>query len=199
MALTIEHAEHVSIHFGTVAQAEATALLSDLVTGTLTPTATAEKPPVALGEYWPGQGGIYVATVPPMLGMPGRHLIAGTQEVGKTWGPYDHDAEGASSHVDGVANTKALLARSEEFPAAAWCAAYQADGHSDFHLPSRFDLLMAYLSAPNAFEKEGWYWSSTQVSRHSAFVLGFAYGSSGWDAKGSEWRVRPFRWIHFNA
>jgi hypothetical protein len=152
-----------------------------------------------LGQVWPGQGGIYVATVPAMLGLPARHLIASSEETKLRFGPTSRDIAGAKSHGDGIANTLALLADAEKHPAARWCADYRADGHSDFHLPSRFDLLMAFLQAREAFNEDGWYWSSTQFSRASAFVQGFAYGLSGWDGKDDEHRVRAFRWIHLDA
>ncbi|MDQ1260606.1 MAG: hypothetical protein QG643_2432 [Pseudomonadota bacterium] len=154
------------------------------------------QPPI--GTYWAGQGGIYVGTAPAFLGMPQRHLIASQAEKRLTFGPYDHDAA-ATSHVDGPANTRALLAEGAKHPAAQWAAAHTADGHNDFHLPSRMDLLFAYLQAPKVFDQESWYWSSTQVSRNGAFAQHFANGSSGWYGKDGELRVRAFRWIPLTA
>ena len=170
-------------------------------------TATATAPsisttytntPPAHGEYWPGQGGRYICTVLASPGLPTRHLIASEAEAEDlAFGPY-LDVPGACCQLDGPGNTAALLATGQAHPAAAWAVAHTADGHADFHLPSRNDLLMAYIYAPKHFSKDDWYWSSTQGSRSYAFVQGFEGGSSDWSGKGSEHRVRAFRWIPLN-
>lgn len=171
--------------------------LTELAAEAATPTSSLAPP--AHGEYWPGQGGHFICTQPALLGLPARHLIFGAGEAEDlTFGP-SVDVPGARSQLDGRANTAALLAASRDHAAAKWATEYQADGHSDFHLPSRMDLLMAYVCAPSLFKKSGWYWSSTQGSRSSAFVQGFESGISYWDGKGSELRVRACRWIHLSA
>jgi WD40 repeat protein len=160
-------------------------------------TTEANTPP-AHGDYWPGQGGRYICTLLASLGLPSRHLIASDAEAQDlAFGPY-LDVLGACSQLDGPGNTAALLAAGQEHPAAAWAAAYTADGHTDFHLPSRNDLLMAYIYAPQHFSKDVWYLSSTQSSRNVAFVQDFEGGLSYWSLKGSERRVRAFRWIPLN-
>lgn len=154
----------------------------------------AAQPPAA-GETWPGQGGRFICTLPALLGLPARHLVfADGEEESLPFGPYA-DIDGARSHCDGAANTKALLAAGAEYKAAHWAASQRADGHADFHLPSRFDLLMAYLCAPKLFKTSGYYWSSTQDSRGTAFVQGFELGNSGWDGKDYGHRVRACRVI----
>ncbi|MGQ3055367.1 MAG: DUF1566 domain-containing protein [Roseateles sp.] len=151
------------------------------------------------GEYWNGQGGRFICTLPALHGLPARHLIVGGREAeGLTFGP-NVEVPGAGSHADGASNTTALLAHPESHPAAKWAAEYSADGHTDFHLPSRLDLLMAYICAPQLFKKSGWYWSSTQYSRFNAFVQDFEHGNSAWDCKGTELRVRAVRWIRLDA
>lgn len=163
--------------------------------------ATQAPQPPAIGEYWPGQGGIYCGILPAFDGYPARHLIASTQDAPSrlTWGPYGEEIEGASSRTDGRANTAALLAAKaatgESFPAAEWAAQHEADGHSDFHLPSQAELFMASLYAPKAFGQSSWYWSSTQVSAGSAFAQTFEYGFSFWYFKGLDLLVRAVRWI----
>jgi len=161
--------------------------------------ATTGPTPPAHGEYWAGQGGHYICTQPALLGLPARHLVFGAGEAEDlVFGP-SVDVADARSQIDGRANTAALLAASRDHAAARWASEYQADGHSDFHLPSRMDLLMAYVCAPSLFKTSGWYWSSTQYSRDLAFVQGFEHGSSYWGDKGSERRVRACRWIHLDA
>lgn len=151
--------------------------------------------PPAHGEYWPGQGGRYICSMAASLGLPARHLIIGDSEAeGMEFGSY-LDVQGARSHLDGPKNTAALLATEKPHPAAAWAAAQTADGHTDFHLPSRVDMLMAYIHAPQLFKKDGWHWTSTQYSRCYAFAQGFEGGGSYWDLKDNERRARAFRWI----
>lgn len=151
--------------------------------------------PPAHGEPWPGQGGRYICTLPPLLGMPERHLIAGDGEAEDlTYGPAV-DVPGATSHIDGAANTAALLASGKKHPAAEWARGYTADDHTDFFLPSQLDLFMAYIYAGHLFKKSGWYRSSTQTSRSDAFGQGFEGGVSGWGTKGNVYRVRAFRAI----
>lgn len=154
--------------------------------------------PPAAGEIWPGQGGRFICTVAASEGLPARHLVFGTSEAEDlTFGPY-LDVPGAKSLLDGRANTAALLASGSEHPAAAWAAAYTEDGHTDFHLPSRVDLVLAHAHAKEHFSEDDWYWSSTQGSRSYAFVQGFELGGSGWLGKDGEHRVRACRWIHVN-
>lgn len=154
---------------------------------------TGQQTPPSHGEYWAGQGGHYICTLPALMGLPARHLIAGQQQTKATFGPYE-EVTGCSSHIDGPANTKALIAHGDH-PAAKWAAAYTADDRQDFHLPAKLDLVMAHICAPQLFDKEGYYWTSTQYSRTSAFVQGFESGNSDWDNKGLEHKVRAFRWI----
>lgn len=160
--------------------------------------------PPAFGEYWPGQGGIYGGILPAFDGLPARHLIFSAADApdSLTWGPYGEKVDGASSRTDGRANTATLLAKAilkggdkPTYPAAEWAATYTADGHSDFHLPSQAELFMASLYAPKLFDKDSWYWSSTQGSAYGAFVQDFESGTSHWIGKGSACRVRAVRWI----
>lgn len=160
--------------------------------------------PPALGAYWPGQGGIYCGTQPAMHGLPARHLIFGTTDAPErlTWGDYGTLVPGADSRLDGRANTAALLAHKgtgKSHPAAEWAAAYSADGHTDFHLPSQADLFLASLACPKQFNQDSWYWSSTQFSRYGAFVQVFEVGYSFWYFKDVGFLVRAVRWIPTSA
>ena len=175
---------------------ELLALLQRMQGGNTAPAAeplTGQQTPPARGEYWTGQGGHYICTLPALMGLPARHLIAGKEQTQATFGPYE-EVTGCSSHIDGPANTKALLAHGGH-PAAQWATAHTADGHSDFHLPAKLDLVMAHICAPHLFDKEGYYWTSTQGSRGNAFVQGFEFGYSNWGYEGDAHRVRAFRWI----
>jgi hypothetical protein len=165
-----------------------------------TATTAATLSPPERGQYWPGQGGIFLMTLPALHGVPARHLLCSQDEAeALEWGGYGKEIEGAKSHVDGAANTAALMASGHEHPAAAWCANYIRDGHSDFYLPARFDMLHAHLVAPELFDKDDWYWTSTQLSAGYAFVQDFRNGHSHWDLKVNVYRVRAFRTIHLTA
>jgi len=160
------------------------------------PVATTAPTPPAPGQPWPGQGGIFICTLPAQFGLSARHLVAGTNEAEDlTWGPYGEEAPDATSQTDGRANTAALVAASDEHPAAEWAAKYTEDGHTDYYLPSRIELLMCYLHAPQVFKTSGWYWTSSQCSRDLAFCQDFEYGGSGANGKVYEFRARPVRSI----
>ena len=195
MQLHIAHATiNLQLPLSALGQIDVTNILSSE-----TVTSASSQTPPEHGEYWAGQGGHYICTQPALLGLPARHLVFGASEAEDlAFGP-SVDVPGAKSQLDGRANTAALLAASRDHAAAKWANEFQADGHSDFHLPSRMDLLMAYVCAPSLFKKSGWYWSSTQGSRNLAFVQDFEDGGSYWDGKVNEHRVRACRWIHLNA
>lgn len=149
--------------------------------------------PVAHGEIWPDMGGHFIATLPALHDLPARHLILATEEKYElAWGRRGEEVPGATSHHDGRSNTQALLEHGDH-PAAIWAAAYQADGHNDFYLPSRFELLMCHLAAPQLFQQSGWYWSSTQYSRSYAWCQDFEDGSSYNLGKDDVLRARPVR------
>lgn len=159
------------------------------------PAPAAALTPPAMGEYWQGQGGHYICTLPALLDMPARHLIAGAgQAEDLTFGPSE-EISGADSHINGDANTVALRSSGKKHPAADWARAYTADGHTDFFLPARLDMVMAHICAKQLFKTSGYYWTSTQVSRGNAFVQGFASGNSHWYLKDCVHRVRAFRVI----
>ena len=191
---------------GANAQGALQQLLAGLDTSTQTNAAAPSEPapvvatttltPPAPGQPWPGQGGIYICTLPAQFGLPARHLVVGTNEAEDlTWGPYDEEAAGATSQTDGRANTAALTASGKGHPAAAWASQYTEDGHADYHLPSRIELLMCYLHAPQVFTTSDWYWSSSQYSRSNAWCQDFEYGHSSANLKVNEFRARAVRSI----
>lgn len=165
----------------------------------MTTEATTAITPPAIGQYWPGQGGVYQGTMPAIGDLPARHLIFGDESPQRlAWGPCGTEVNGANSRTDGRANTAAILAHKAahggEFPAAEWAAAYAADGHADFHLPSQADLFFASLQPDTVFAQK-WHWSSTQGDGSYAFGQSFGDGWSIWVSKGHEFLVRPVRWI----
>ncbi|MBK5008428.1 hypothetical protein IAE33_000288 [Pseudomonas sp. S60] len=146
--------------------------------------------PPAIGEYWPGQGGIYGGLRLYPEGM--CHVIFAASDVGKhAFGDYGTEIEG-TNQVDGRANTAILLEREGKHPAAIAAAGYTADGHSDFYLPASGELYHGYQYLPQAFEK-AWYVSSSQFSANSAYYMGFEDGWLSLGGKDGERLVRPVR------
>ena len=156
----------------------------------------------ALGALWPEQGGHFagitrnkddktVAIIVPPRGI---------AELGKhEWGAYGKLIEDADHRTDGVANANRLIgAALANFPAAHAVAASNRaggiNGHLDWYLPSIGELQLAAMHCAEQFEdKTGWYWSSTQLGRYTAWLVDFEYGGSHDTTKGSYFKVRPFR------
>ncbi|MDF3822577.1 hypothetical protein P3G55_21935 [Leptospira sp. 96542] len=161
--------------------------------------------PPAIGQYWPGQGGVYFGTRPAIGNLPAAHMVWSELVSDRLpYGFYGTRVPGADSAYDGQANTAALINAATEkdnSPAAAWARDYtrvEADvTHKDFHLPSQLDLMLAHAHAQAAGVKfsDDVLWSSTQCSASTAFVQDFENGSSNWDFKGDKFRVRALRLI----
>jgi hypothetical protein len=126
-----------------------------------------------IGEYWPGQGGLYAGIMPGSEGHHARHLIVSVDEVdGVAWGGWNASETDARSSHDGSTNTWALMGCGHAHPAAQWAADYTKDGHTDFHLPSRRELEVAAGTMRDAFAP-AWYWSSTEHSWATAWGRSF--------------------------
>ena len=152
---------------------------------------SATEPP-ALGEYWPGQGGIYAGVRQYPEGL--CHVIFAATDVGKhAYGEYGTEAEAVSRH-DGRENTAILVSRDGSHPAADAAYAFTCDGHSDFYLPSIGELNHAWQYIPESFEGE-WYISSTQRSADTAYGMDFVDGWLDNLVKGNERLARPVRRI----
>lgn len=154
-----------------------------------------DKPPAELtqipsiGEYWDGQGGVYVGFVRGPVTSRGWHLILPVDPSARakdlTWGPYGTDVLEAAHPSDGLANTEALIGCAGNYPAAEFTRQVSVDGHKDFYLPARRELALIEMNVPELVEK-GWWWSSTQYSARSAYLQTFSNGlTDGW-LKGSK-------------
>ncbi|WNW09963.1 DUF1566 domain-containing protein [Pseudomonas sp. DTU_2021_1001937_2_SI_NGA_ILE_001] len=147
--------------------------------------------PPAIGQVWPGQGGIYAGIAPARNGNAAYHLIIADSDIDSLeWGPYD-DESSATSLIDGLANTQALLESGPTHPAAQAAAAYAADGHTDFYLPAAAELYEAWLNLDD--RPWGWTWSSSQRTTSSALCLNFADGTQSLSGKSYARSVRPVR------
>ena len=148
-----------------------------------------------IGQPWPGQGGINSGLVHARGDVPAHYLIIAAKDVGSLeWGGRGVEVKGLSK-TDGYTNTQVLIGNDDErkYPAAQDCAEYQADGHHDFYLPAAAELYHCWVSCPEVFAQDCYYWSSSQRSAYDAFSL--VFGDGGQDDFGKLYalRVRPVR------
>lgn len=153
------------------------------------PASVVESNIPAVGQPWPGQGGINGGFVPAIGDVPAYYLIFASADVGgHEWGGRSQESKATSRH-DGKANTDVLIAEGGH-PAAEASRAYSADGHADFDLPAASQLYQAWV---HGLITEGAYWSSSQRSANIAFGMHFDVGLQLDFVKGHELRVRPVR------
>ena len=147
----------------------------------------------AIGEYWPGEGGINGGLFPG--GDKPYYLIVPTgsdAEASHEWGGYREELSGSSSAWDGQANTADLVSTDTSHPAAQFCAAFERDGHKDFYLMARREASFLEITVPEVFA-QAYHWTSTQRSAYDAYFMDF---EGGWllnDVKLIERLARPVR------
>lgn len=151
---------------------------------------------IAIGEPWPGQGGIFAGTMRGRDGHPDYHLIVAGPEHDSPklqWGGYEQESP-AASRWDGQANTNTLVSSTTDHPAAQWADAFEHEGHSDYYLAAQAEQSLLMANVPHLFGK-GWYWSSTQYSAYGAYNMSFEDGWQTIALKHLERLVRPVRSI----
>ena len=197
---------HVEIHpeqlAGALSPATlAKALFEKLTASAVAGTATKASTPPPLGAMWPEQGGIYAGVMRSEWGRH-YHLIISpidTELNDTEWGEDDKMISGAINDRDGLSNSLAIrnYAKSIEkrFPAACLALSLTANGFNDWYLPARHELRLAYLNAPEIFNLDGWYWTSTQYAGLASTAWGqyFDDGSQYYGGKGYKGRVRAVR------
>ena len=149
----------------------------------------------AIGEYWPGEGGVNGGLFPG--GDKPYYLIVPTgsdAEATHEWGGYGEELGGAKSPWDGQANTAYLASsnREHDHPAAQFCAAFERDGHKDFYLMARREASFLEITVPDVFT-QAYHWTSTQRSADGAYFLDFEVGWLGGNVKDFERLARPVR------
>ncbi|MDY7554266.1 DUF1566 domain-containing protein [Pseudomonas sp. FG1] len=158
---------------------------------TTAPTIAASGIP-AIGEYWPGEGGVNGGLFPGG-GKPYYLIvpIGSDAEATHEWGSYGDELDGAKSPWDGQANTAYLASsnREHDHPAAQFCAAFERDGHKDFYLMARREASFLEITVPDVFA-QAYHWTSTQRSANGAYFMGFVVG---WLVNGDEVYVRLAR------
>ncbi|MBH3405728.1 DUF1566 domain-containing protein [Pseudomonas glycinae] len=132
----------------------------------------------AIGEVWPGEGGVNGGLFPGD-GKP-YYLIVPTgadAQAELEWGGYREELDGAKTPHDGLTNTADLVETDTAYPAAQFCSSFERDGHKDFYLMSRREasFLEITLGDKDVFSKS-WHWTSTQYSASLAFTMCFGDG-----------------------
>ena len=179
------HIENISIHIHPAHQ--------EITAAEPQPGIPADRP--SIGQYWPGQGGIYAGDFLGGDGVIYGLIVAdcGTvQDIGKA--PWGQNGSLALSDWDGLRNTTALIAGDN--PAAKLVAKYTNDGCTDFYLPARRELQLACANLHDRFGKESWYWTSTPHEygeEDGAWAVEFEFGDTSLSNRSYDFRVRPFR------
>lgn len=172
------HIKNVNIHLSGAPSVALLAALSGAFAPGGAPVEKASRP--AIGQYWEGQGGVYVGVGRGYEGALDYCLILPTDPSAiftkRMLGTYGIDVPNAGSIHDGPANTAALAAAG-----SALCKEIldlEIDGRKDFYLMSRTDARLCWVNVPELFEKE-WYLTSSQCSACSAWVQHFSCGGQG--------------------
>lgn len=131
-------------------------------------TATATTAPT-IGKVWPEQGGVFI----------GSRLI-----------------NGATHHIV-IPGGKEFDLVDVEFKdlAPAIAERGEVNGHSDWRAPDQEDMMLAYINAPDLFDKSDYYWTNKPCGSSRAWAVGFEDGSVSHWYRGFEFRVRPVRSI----
>jgi hypothetical protein len=143
-----------------VARAFIEAMLRSPETGESESIETSHAVP-QIGEYWQGQGGIYAGMCRGLNGERDYPLILFTEitETERNW----KDSLDASKEIT-------------------------ADGHQDFHVPTKEESALLYANLKDKFDADTWYWTSTQYSDSHAWIQYFDNGHQNDTSKSSERR-----------
>ncbi|MBS6083828.1 MAG: DUF1566 domain-containing protein [Pseudomonas fluorescens] len=149
----------------------------------------------AIGEYWPGEGGVNGGLFPG--GDKPYYFIVPTgsdAEAAHEWAGYGQELDGAKSPWDGQENTAYLASsnREHDHPAAQFCAAFERDGHKDFYLMARREASFLEITVPDVFT-QSYHWTSSQRSAYYAYFMDFAGGWLYSGGKSHERLTRPVR------
>lgn len=152
-----------------------------------------------IGELWEGQGGIYAGVMRGEAGLPDYHLIVPTDHKASIknimWSKSDHDYPTKLSEIDGLANTLALCGSTNHHPAAQWTRTLTIEGHQDFYLPARYELLLVHINLSKILHLNNCHWSSTPDAGNLgwAWVQDFNYGDQYTNHQSSQCRAMAVR------
>jgi hypothetical protein len=129
-------------------------------------TAANQNTPPKIGDYWPGQGGIYAGMARGRDGEADYPLVLSTEAPGR-----DFNWQEALDHAKTIT----------------------AEGRSDFTVPTRFESALLYANLQDQFDTDYSYWTSTQFSEGNAWNQYFYNGSQSTTGKDYERRCRFVR------
>ena len=129
------------------------------------PEAVATHRAPAIGQPWPGQGGIYAGITRGEGGQPDSHLV-----------------------LCPTVPDKRLAWK----PASEWATTIEHDGHADYRVPTRTESALLYANLRDQLDP-ALHWTSTQYSEVNAFGQYFGYGCQSYYGKKHEGRVRAVR------
>lgn len=120
--------------------------------------------PPAIGEYWPGQGGVYAGQV--------------------------REDDGTQYHL--ILSDVKPASRLKWRAGLAWAKTVSVDGHTDFELPTRRANALLFANLSDRFER-AWHWSSTEYSASVAWGCYFTSGGQHGDDEDYEGCCRAVR------
>ncbi|MDD5570235.1 MAG: DUF1566 domain-containing protein [Bacteroidales bacterium] len=147
-----------------------------------------------IGESYGGGTIFYVDAT----GQHGLIAAPNDQSSGIAWSNITNVAIGASasSHIDGLTNTNAIVAQPGHTSSAALtCKNYSGGGYNDWYLPATTELTMMYTHwyVINYFTKTAFYWTSTEYDFSTSWYHYFFTGAESYSAKTNSYRVRAIR------
>ena len=118
------------------------------------------------------------------------------------WGCYGTSIVTSGAIGSGQSNTSIIKAQCSQRPiAASICDNLILNGYSDWYLPSKDELMLAYgnlsLLGLGSFSDD-WRWCSTQINSTNGWIVrqyNFQGSAAGHDASGNKYYVYPFRAI----
>lgn len=157
-----------------------------------TSPATAIFTPPLPGEYWHGQGGIYVGII--RDGDKHFHLIMAIHAFFWKFSENYNCIPGEFSRSNGAHNMRLMLQAEPDNALVAAIKAYTVYGHNDFYLPSQFENNLICINAREHVEPV-WHWSSTQDVADFAWLQDFEDGRQYIGFKDLERAARAVRRI----
>jgi hypothetical protein len=152
----------------------------------------------AVGQYWKGQGGLYLGPVVDDEGKQCGRLVAATTPAGeliKLKGAYGSYGKriGADSYRDSAANTAKMLKNDSSLAREA--AALKLDGHQDFSVASQCHLNILRAQLPKQAAGVGYVMSSTEDDADCAWCQNFSYGHQNLGGKGDDFGAFAVRMV----
>lgn len=131
----------------------------------------------AIGDSFQGGKVFYVDNT----GLHGLVVAAADISAGSPWGCKDTELAGADGTANGTGNQNTqdiLKSCTEAGTAAKICSDLVLEGFSDWYLPSKDELALLYeqRATIGGFAKDT-YWSSSEVSKYSAWLRDFDTGT----------------------